>query len=72
MKSRILNLKPCQIHLPLSHIPLIVENANIIPRHMIVAGYYGIMLAVCVSLCLFRPSVVHLSGFSFLEDNLIK
>ena len=45
----------------------------IIPRHTIVAGYYGITLAVQVSN---RLSVhllyVHPSVFSFLDDNLSK
>ena len=38
-----------------------------IPRHTIVAGYYGFTLVVRVSV---RPSVERLSVFSFPDDNL--
>ena len=41
-----------------------------IPRHTIVAGYYGFSLDVSVSV---RPSVIHPSvRFSFQDDNLSK
>ena len=40
------------------------EDILIIPRHTIVAGYYGFTLVVHVSLCL--------SVFSFPDDNLSK
>ena len=40
------------------------------PSHMIVAGYYGFMLDIRVSVC---PSVVHPSvHISFPDDNLNK
>ena len=44
-----------------------------IPRHTIVAGYYGFSLvvreSVRASVC---PSYIRLSVFSFLDDNLSK
>ena len=61
--------------LPGARSPL--KHCYIIHCHTIVAGYYGIMLAVCLS---FFPSVccpsvrifVRLSVFSFPDDNLNK
>ena len=47
-----------------------LKSPLFIPCHKIVAGYYGFMLDVRVSV---RPSVVRLSiRFSFLDDNFSK
>ena len=51
-----------------------IEMSIFIPRHTIVAGYYGFTLVVRVSVRLsVRPSVVRPSvRFSFPDDNLSK
>ena len=48
--------------------------ASFIPRHTIVAGYYGFTLDVCVSVCpsVSRTSVRRSVCFSFPDDNLSK
>ena len=45
------------------------ETPNFVTRHTIVVGYYGITLAVLVSV---RLSYISPSVFSFLDDNLSK
>ena len=47
-----------------------VVSVQIIPRHIIVAGYYGITLAVCVFVCL--CTTVRTFFFSFLGNYLSK
>ena len=56
----------CQILTELSarYVIAAILSFLVIPRHKIVVGYYGITLAVLVSV---RPSI-----FSFLNDNLSK
>ena len=52
------------------------DKTLFIPRDTLVAGYYDIMLAVCVSLCVsIHLSVIHPSihpYFSFPDNNLSK
>ena len=49
---------------------IVADNFLIIPRHIIVAGYYGFTLDIRVSV---RPSVVRPSiNFFFPDDNLSK
>ena len=45
------------------------DKAPSIPRHMMVAEYYDIILALCLSV---HPSVIRPSVFSLQDDNLSK
>ena len=47
-----------------------IHNMFFIPRHRIVAGYYGFKLVVRVAICVSHLSYVRPSVFSFLDDNL--